>query len=166
MLWQLNFFKGLTTLCQQWRLLHSIYQKVSQHTEWKWITDGLWNQIHKLSENWLSLSSVCLSAHYSLMKPLVLISVSYFNCISDQLYLLGTTHAVHSLQVEIGELKGRLTEVMSNCDALCKRIATEGPESLRSSVKPFATAAVDSEIRSSSSSVLKSNPPSNEAKSD
>eukprot|EP00258_Populus_trichocarpa_P045171 XP_024461190.1 uncharacterized protein LOC7480173 isoform X2 [Populus trichocarpa] len=73
---------------------------------------------------------------------------------------------VHSLQVEIGELKGRLTEVMSNCDALCKRIATEGPESLRSSVKPFATAAVDSEIRSSSSSVLKSNPPSNEAKSD
>ncbi|XP_034932959.1 uncharacterized protein [Populus alba] len=73
---------------------------------------------------------------------------------------------VHSLQVEIGELKGRLTEVMSNCDALCKRIAAEGPESLRSSVKPFATAAVDSEIRSSSSSVLKSNPPSNEAKAD
>ncbi|KAJ6915850.1 hypothetical protein NC652_018495 [Populus alba x Populus x berolinensis] len=73
---------------------------------------------------------------------------------------------VHSLQVEIGELKGRLTEVMSNCDALCKRIAAEGPESLRSSVKPFATAAVDSEIRSSSSSVLKSNPPSNESKSD
>ncbi|KAJ6420210.1 hypothetical protein OIU84_030174 [Salix udensis] len=73
---------------------------------------------------------------------------------------------VHSLQVEIGELKGRLTEVISNCDALCKRIDTEGPESLRSSFKPFATAAVDSEIRSSSSSVLKSNPPSNEAKSD
>ncbi|KAG6767848.1 hypothetical protein POTOM_026736 [Populus tomentosa] len=92
--------------------------------------------------------------------------VSYSNCIFDQLYLLGTTHAVHSLQVEIGELKGRLTEVMSNCDALCKRIAAEGPESLRSSVKPFATAAVDSEIRSSSSSVLKSNPPSNESKSD
>ncbi|PNT26471.2 hypothetical protein POPTR_007G014000v4 [Populus trichocarpa] len=23
----------------------------SQHTEWKWITDRLWNQIHKLSEN-------------------------------------------------------------------------------------------------------------------
>lgn len=22
----------------------------SQHTKWKWITDGLWNQIHKLSE--------------------------------------------------------------------------------------------------------------------
>ncbi|KAJ6739946.1 hypothetical protein OIU79_000157 [Salix purpurea] len=63
---------------------------------------------------------------------------------------------VHSLQVEIGELKGRLTEVISNCDALCKRIDTEGPESLRSSFKPFATAAVDSEIRSSSSSVLKS----------
>ncbi|KAG5241127.1 hypothetical protein OIU76_024329 [Salix suchowensis] len=73
---------------------------------------------------------------------------------------------VHSLQVEIGELKGRLTEVISNCDALCKRIDTEGPESLRSSFKPFATAAVDSEIRSSSSSVLKPNQPSNEAKSD
>ena len=87
------------------------------------------------------------------MKPLVLISVSYFNCIFDQLYLLGTTLAVHSLQVEIGELKGRLTEVMSNCDALCKRIATEGPESLRSSVKPFSTATAHSEIGSSSSSV-------------
>ncbi|MCL7025175.1 hypothetical protein MKW94_002699 [Papaver nudicaule] len=44
---------------------------------------------------------------------------------------------VHPLQVEVGELKGRLTEVISNCDALCKRIAEEGPESLRSSVKPF-----------------------------
>nr|AFK49497.1 unknown [Lotus japonicus] len=45
---------------------------------------------------------------------------------------------VHSLQVEIGELKGRLAEVISNCDALCKRIEAEGPESLRSSIKPFA----------------------------
>lgn len=45
---------------------------------------------------------------------------------------------VHALQVEIGELKGRLTEVISNCDALCKRIALEGPESLRSSITPFA----------------------------
>ncbi|KAJ8647946.1 hypothetical protein MRB53_000969 [Persea americana] len=44
---------------------------------------------------------------------------------------------VEPLQVEVGELKGRLTEVISNCDALCKRIATEGPEALRSSVKPF-----------------------------
>ncbi|KAI5588462.1 hypothetical protein BDE02_05G099500 [Populus trichocarpa] len=60
---------------------------------------------------------------------------------------------VHSLQVEIGELKGRLTEVISNCDALCNRITTEGPESLRSSVKPFSTATADSEISSSSSSV-------------
>lgn len=76
---------------------------------------------------------------------------------------------VHSLQVEIGELKGRLTEVISNCDALCNRITTEGPESLRSSVKPFSTATADSEISSSSSSVqrvLKSYPPSNEARSD
>ncbi|XP_010246942.1 PREDICTED: uncharacterized protein LOC104590104 [Nelumbo nucifera] len=50
---------------------------------------------------------------------------------------------VHSLQVEVGELKGRLTEVLSNCDALCKRIATEGPESLRSSIKPFAAITAD-----------------------
>ncbi|OAY57516.1 uncharacterized protein LOC110609214 [Manihot esculenta] len=53
---------------------------------------------------------------------------------------------VHALQVEIGELKGRLTEVISNCDALCKRIATEGPQSLRSSVKPFAVSTADSDI--------------------
>ncbi|XP_010271427.1 PREDICTED: uncharacterized protein LOC104607485 isoform X2 [Nelumbo nucifera] len=45
---------------------------------------------------------------------------------------------VQPLQVEVGELKGRLTEVINSCDELCKRIATEGPESLRSSVKPFA----------------------------
>ncbi|KAI3669498.1 hypothetical protein L6452_40734 [Arctium lappa] len=44
---------------------------------------------------------------------------------------------VHQLQVEVGELKGRLTEVVSNCDGLCKRIAVEGPESLHSSVAPF-----------------------------
>ncbi|CAL9207725.1 unnamed protein product [Musa hybrid cultivar] len=36
---------------------------------------------------------------------------------------------VQHLQVEVGELKGRLTEVISNCDALCKRIAAEGAES-------------------------------------
>ncbi|KAL6993450.1 hypothetical protein U1Q18_011568 [Sarracenia purpurea var. burkii] len=46
---------------------------------------------------------------------------------------------VHGLQVELGELKGRLTEVISNCDALCRRIASEGPESLRSSIKPFSS---------------------------
>ncbi|KAK9011025.1 hypothetical protein V6N11_043884 [Hibiscus sabdariffa] len=45
---------------------------------------------------------------------------------------------VHTLEVELGELKGRLTEVLCNCDALCKRIAAEGPEHLRSSIKPFA----------------------------
>ncbi|KAL7142089.1 hypothetical protein ABFS83_08G099600 [Erythranthe nasuta] len=48
---------------------------------------------------------------------------------------------VHGLQVELGELKGRLTEVISNCDALCKRIANEGPESLQSSVEPLTAAA-------------------------
>lgn len=52
--------------------------------------------------------------------------------------------AVHALQVNLGELKGRLTEVISNCDALCKRISSEGPESLRSSIKPFSAPTTDS----------------------
>jgi hypothetical protein len=52
---------------------------------------------------------------------------------------------VHPLQIEVGELKGRLTEVISNCDALCKRIAAEGPESLRSSVEPFTTGRAEAE---------------------
>ncbi|GMN29167.1 hypothetical protein TIFTF001_002329 [Ficus carica] len=71
----------------------------------------------------------------------------------------------HALQVEIGELKGRLTEVISNCDALCRRIATEGPESLRSSIKPFAVAVATPENGSSSSALQRGiqfqrNPPS------
>ncbi|KAF3440274.1 hypothetical protein FNV43_RR18558 [Rhamnella rubrinervis] len=72
---------------------------------------------------------------------------------------------VHALQVEIGELKGRLTEVISNCNALCTRIEVEGPESLRSSVKPFSVTTVDPEIQSSSSSLQRVNhksPPSTE----
>ncbi|WVZ09259.1 hypothetical protein V8G54_013789 [Vigna mungo] len=72
---------------------------------------------------------------------------------------------VHALQVEIGELKGRLTEVISNCDALCKRIETEGSESLRSSIKPFSIATADQKTGSSSSTlptVSKINPPSAE----
>lgn len=52
---------------------------------------------------------------------------------------------VHPLQIEVGELKGRLTEVVSNCDALCKRIATEGPQSLRSSVQPFTADGSEAE---------------------
>ncbi|KGN53318.1 uncharacterized protein LOC101208248 [Cucumis sativus] len=59
---------------------------------------------------------------------------------------------VHSLEVEIGELKGRLTEVISNCDALCRRIASEGPESLRSSIKPFVLATADTGSSCNSSS--------------
>ncbi|KAL2497648.1 hypothetical protein Adt_23198 [Abeliophyllum distichum] len=58
---------------------------------------------------------------------------------------------VHALQVDLGELKGRLTEVISNCDALCKRIATEGPESLQSSIKPFTAASDDGKNSSVSS---------------
>lgn len=64
-------------------------------------------------------------------------------------------HAVHALQVELGELKGRLTEVISNCDALCKRIAAEGPDSLQASVKPLAVTTTRSEVSCSSSSLWK-----------
>lgn len=60
---------------------------------------------------------------------------------------------VHSLQVELGELKGRLTEVISNCDALCKRIAANGPESLKSTVKPFVLASSDPSTSSSAETV-------------
>jgi len=52
---------------------------------------------------------------------------------------------VHPLQIEVGELKGRLTEVISNCDALCKRIGAEGPESLRSSVQTFTADKAEAE---------------------
>ncbi|CAO2830547.1 unnamed protein product [Amaranthus hypochondriacus] len=62
---------------------------------------------------------------------------------------------VHALQVELGELKGRLTEVISNCDSLCKRINSDGPESLRS-LTPFSATST-----SSPCSVVKDiNPPS------
>ncbi|KAJ7944186.1 Sodium-dependent phosphate transporter 1 [Quillaja saponaria] len=77
--------------------------------------------------------------------------------------------AVHSLQVEIGELEGRLTEVIRNCDALCKRVATEGWESLWSSIKPFAVVPADSGISYSSSTqqtIIDRSPPSAELKSD
>ncbi|KMT15268.1 hypothetical protein BVRB_3g063770 [Beta vulgaris subsp. vulgaris] len=55
---------------------------------------------------------------------------------------------VHSLQVELGELKGRLTEVISNCDTLCRRIASDGPESLRASIKPFSASTTDVNVTS------------------
>ncbi|WZZ12683.1 hypothetical protein YC2023_105772 [Brassica napus] len=48
------------------------------------------------------------------------------------------------VSVELGELKGRLTEVINNCDTLCKRINAEGPQSLRSTVTPFILAPPDS----------------------
>lgn len=70
-------------------------------------------------------------------------------------YVLWKIHAVHALQVEIGELKGRLTEVISNCDALCKRIAAGGPDSLKASIKPLAVTTTRSEVSCSSSSLQK-----------
>ncbi|KAM5546742.1 hypothetical protein ABKV19_001326 [Rosa sericea] len=67
---------------------------------------------------------------------------------------------VHALQVEIGELKGRLTEVISNCDAVCKRISAEGPESLRSSVKPLVICTAHQEHQSAPSDLQRDPTPS------
>ncbi|XP_023746726.1 uncharacterized protein LOC111894866 isoform X1 [Lactuca sativa] len=61
---------------------------------------------------------------------------------------------VHELQVEVGELKGRLTEVISNCDGVCKRIVAEGPESLQSSIKPFTAASTTTSFSSTTSLIL------------
>ncbi|XP_058098789.1 uncharacterized protein LOC131243436 isoform X2 [Magnolia sinica] len=69
---------------------------------------------------------------------------------------------VHPLEVEVGELKGRLTEVISNCDTLCKRITLEGPESLRSSVKPFADSDVGPTHLTNLQRILRRTHPSNE----
>ncbi|KAL5565264.1 hypothetical protein UlMin_028428 [Ulmus minor] len=65
------------------------------------------------------------------------LAIKLLQCLN---YLVSTMKASsrNLSEVEIGELKGRLTEVISNCDALCRRIVAEGPQSLRSSVKPFA----------------------------
>nr|CAD1843592.1 unnamed protein product [Ananas comosus var. bracteatus] len=63
---------------------------------------------------------------------------------------------VHQLQVEVGELKGRLTEVISNCDALCKRIAAEGPDTLRSSIQPFSAGGAS--VKASNHSALERKP--------
>ncbi|KAF8031580.1 hypothetical protein BT93_D0717 [Corymbia citriodora subsp. variegata] len=72
---------------------------------------------------------------------------------------------VHALQVELGELKGRLTEVISNCDAICKRIESEGPESLRSSVAPFVARTNNlCDSNSSSQRVLDSSSASTDSK--
>ncbi|XP_054824404.1 uncharacterized protein LOC129322250 [Prosopis cineraria] len=75
---------------------------------------------------------------------------------------------VHALQVEIGELKGRLTEVISNCDALCNRITAEGPESLKLSMKPFTIHKTRQEVLSNTPNLqtgLIRNPPSEEERS-
>lgn len=65
---------------------------------------------------------------------------------------------VHGLQVELGELKGRLTEVINNCDSLCKRINSEGPESLRSTVTPFVLAPPPDSVSSSTTLSSKQEP--------
>lgn len=56
--------------------------------------------------------------------------------------------------MEVGELKGRLTEVISNCDGVCKRIVAEGPESLQSSIKPFTAASTTTSFSSTTSLIL------------
>ncbi|XP_050363260.1 uncharacterized protein LOC126782127 [Argentina anserina] len=73
---------------------------------------------------------------------------------------------VYSLQVELGELKGRLTEVISNCDAVCKRITEEGPESLRSSVEPLVICTKHLEQQATSSDLPTLSLPSAETKLD
>lgn len=46
---------------------------------------------------------------------------------------------VYPLQVEVGELKGKLKEVLANYDSLCRRISAEGPDVLKASVIPFSS---------------------------
>ncbi|PKA53107.1 hypothetical protein AXF42_Ash019015 [Apostasia shenzhenica] len=62
---------------------------------------------------------------------------------------------VNQLQIEVGELKGRLTEVISNCDALCKRIEADGPESLLTSVVHSSGTVSSSENPSSSNKLVR-----------
>lgn len=71
------------------------------------------------------------------------------------LTLILELHRAHALQVD--EQKGRLTEVISNCETSCKRIATEGPESLHSSIKPFTATFLDERTSSVSSFMQESN---------
>lgn len=54
--------------------------------------------------------------------------------------------------MEIGEHKGRLTEVINDCGALCKKIAAEGPDPLEVSLKPFEF-STESEVSYTSSSL-------------
>ncbi|KAM7252316.1 hypothetical protein ACFE04_024199 [Oxalis oulophora] len=68
---------------------------------------------------------------------------------------------VYPLQVEIGELKGRLTEVISNVNALCKRIAAEVPEP----VEPFSITSPELEDNSNTSSLQRLNINSDSAES-
>lgn len=70
---------------------------------------------------------------------------------------------VQQLQVDVGVLKGRLTEVISNCDSLCKRIAA-GPGSgdLIMTVKPEG----EEHNRQSSNQNLAVDPDSDSSQSD
>lgn len=107
-----------------------------------------------LSNVWLQ--SICYPWDYLFSYQKELDRIIASNCklnFSINVFIL---HAVHSLQVELGELKGRLTEVISNCDALCKRIAADGPESLKSTVKPFLLAP--SETSTSSAETVRTEP--------
>ncbi|WZZ85444.1 hypothetical protein YC2023_114023 [Brassica napus] len=64
--------------------------------------------------------------------------------LSQGAYPISSLVSVYKIHVELGDLKGRLTEVINNCDTLCKRINAEGPQSLRSTVTPFTLAPPDS----------------------
>lgn len=48
--------------------------------------------------------------------------------------------------MEFGEFKGRLIEVISNCDSLCRRIVIDGFDSFRFFIKFFIVFIVVVEI--------------------
>lgn len=78
--------------------------------------------------------------HISLSYQVGLLCASLFSLPLPVLNWLNVFNyfAVYPLQVEVGELKGRLNEVISNCDALCKRISSLGPEALGATITPFS----------------------------
>lgn len=45
---------------------------------------------------------------------------------------------VHALKVEVGDMKGKLREVLENYSTLHKRINAEGPDFLKAVVRPFS----------------------------
>ncbi|GMH14906.1 hypothetical protein Nepgr_016747 [Nepenthes gracilis] len=120
-------------------------------------------KIHKISQRQEEIENKIDVADALAAKLLQRFNYSVSSMKTTSQHLFG----VHALQVEIGELKGRLTEVISNCDALCKRISLTGPESLQSSIKPFSAATANLRKTSDpSTGVLSLKQPSGEVDED